>query len=172
MTWPCARWMSVPSGLQAPTKVYATPPRMYRKELSMTAHTGLSRLSIRQNITSYRSSGVLVLLIVSVLSASGLILKRASASPGAASPKDGPTSPALRGKEAFDQLKQQGLYSSLQEAKTASRYKAEWQTQTGLAGLESAFELKNPAHNLRAYLTSNELRVMSLSVSSTGRQQM
>lgn len=128
----------------------------------MTAHRVL-RFSTRQSASGSRSSSVLVFLVLSVLLASGLIFKRAAASAPAAVQKQKPASSALRGKEAIDQLKDQGLYSSLQEAMTASRYKAEWQTQTVVAGLEGAFELKNPAHNLREYLTSSELRVASLS---------
>ena len=121
----------------------------------MTAHGLHSRVSIRQTITSSRSASVLVFLVVSILLVSGVSFNRAAASAPSASRNAKPMSPALRGQEAIDQLKQQGLYSSLQEAMAASRYKAEWQAQTALAEMQGAYELKNPAHNLRAFLTSN-----------------
>jgi len=70
--------------------------------------------------------------------------------------------PNLRGKEAVDQLKEQGLYSSLQEAMSAARYEAQWANKTGVLGMEGAYELKNAANNFRAYVNQNELRVLSL----------
>src|SRR5213594_3092727 len=115
----------------------------------MTAHRSHSRVSIRQIIKRRRSSSVLVLLLASILLASllagGLSFSRTSASAPSTSPKEKPTSPALNGQEAVDQLKQQGTYDSLQQAMTAVRYEAQWQTSPKLQGLGPAYELKNAA---------------------------
>ena len=70
--------------------------------------------------------------------------------------------PALRGEEAISHLQQQGLYSSLQEAMQAVRYGPQWVTNAGIAGMDGAFEMKNPANHLRAYVSASELRVLPM----------
>jgi hypothetical protein len=63
--------------------------------------------------------------------------------------------PNLRGTEAVEHLKQEGLYASLAEALAAARYNAE-----PLPSPHS-YKFSNPAHDLRAAFTSSGARVMS-----------
>jgi hypothetical protein len=70
--------------------------------------------------------------------------------------------PNLRGDKATDYLKQQGLYSSLQEAMAATRYQAEWQSPVAPDGSGGAYELRNEAHSLRAYVSTTGFQVGSL----------
>jgi hypothetical protein len=75
--------------------------------------------------------------------------------------------PALSGQEAIDHLKQQGTYGSLQEAMAAARYEAQWQTSPKLQDLGAAYELKNAANGLLAYVNTDGLQVTSLSDDQT-----
>ena len=68
--------------------------------------------------------------------------------------------PDLRGLEAVEHLKQEGLYDTLAEAVAAARYNAD----TLPSG--DAFRFSNPAQNLRATFTSSGARL----VSSKGRR--
>ena len=72
------------------------------------------------------------------------------------------TMPALRGEEAIEHLKEQGIYGSLQEAMAAVRYQAQWQTSPRLQGVGPSYEFKNANNNLLAYVTSEGLEVTSL----------
>ena len=63
--------------------------------------------------------------------------------------------PALQGQEAIDHLKQQGAYNSPQEAMAAARYEAQWQTSPKLQDLGAAYELKNVANQLLAYVNAD-----------------
>ena len=95
-----------------------------------------------------------------------LILNGHALPPSRAAVSEPPSSktelPALSGEEAISHLQQQGLYSSLQEAMQAARYGPQWVTNTGIAGMDGAYEMKNPANHLRAYVSASELRVLPM----------
>jgi len=74
--------------------------------------------------------------------------------------------PSLTGNEAIDHLKQQGTYSSLSQAMSAARYQPEWQIAPRIQGIGPAYELKNAANNLLAYVNENGLSVTALGDSS------
>ncbi len=110
---------------------------------------------------------VLVSVVLVALSLFGLILNgqplRALSAP-VNTPRGSKTElPSLRGDEAISHLQQQGLYSSLQEAMHAARYGPQWVTNTGIDGMEGAFEMKNPANHMRAYVSAGDVRVLPMS---------
>ncbi|HMX25272.1 MAG TPA: putative Ig domain-containing protein [Blastocatellia bacterium] len=70
-------------------------------------------------------------------------------------------SAALRGQEATDYLKQQGLYDSLSQAMQAARYSVSWAANAPLPGGGGAHEAINTAQGLRAYFTSEGITVMA-----------
>jgi hypothetical protein len=67
-----------------------------------------------------------------------------------------------KGEQAIEHDKQQGTYESLQEAMAAIRYEAVWQTSPKLQDLGAAYEMKNPANNLIAYIAADGLHVTAL----------
>nr|MDQ3011058.1 FG-GAP repeat protein [Acidobacteriota bacterium] len=81
-------------------------------------------------------------------------------------------SPLLRGAAALDQLKQRGLYSSLQAAVQQARYEAERAQDP--TSQTAAYRLHNPAQQLSAYFTPRGARLetdkvrFNLSPSSIG----
>jgi len=107
------------------------------------------------NVPARRAWGVITLLI-SMLSLGGVPFSNSAASEPPRPPNEKQSLPSLQGQKAVDQLKQQDLYSSLQEAVAATCYEAEWQAAQG------AYELKNSAQGLRAQVTASEFRVTSL----------
>ncbi|HYV07857.1 MAG TPA: hypothetical protein VFB82_24915, partial [Blastocatellia bacterium] len=70
--------------------------------------------------------------------------------------------PALHGERAIDHLKEQGAYDSLAEAMVAVNYQANWQPRPQLDNLGAAYEFKNTANNLLAYVNSDGIQVTSL----------
>jgi hypothetical protein len=76
---------------------------------------------------------------------------------------EGEARPALQGEKAIEHLKEQGTYQSLAEAMAAVKYQANWQPRPQLENLGAAYELKNAANNLLAYVNGDGLQVTSLS---------
>ena len=125
------------------------------KPFSSSRSTRLSR--------PFRAGRFLSVLLIPLIVICGLNFSRLAATAQPTSQTAKQSRPNLRGQQAIEQLKQQGLYSSLQQAMAATRYKAEWEAQTTPAGVGGAYELMNEAHNLRAYVAASELRVIPLS---------
>src|SRR5688572_8663316 len=73
-----------------------------------------------------------------------------------------PPLPELRGQEAVEHLKQEGLYDSLAEAMAAAKYDADT-----LPTID-AYQFSNPAQGLRATFTSSGARLVS---SKGGRER-
>lgn len=67
--------------------------------------------------------------------------------------------PALQGEKAVEQLKEQGLYDSLQDALAAARYELRWEEQPALRHLPPSYHAPNPAQRLNAYFTSQGLHL-------------
>jgi hypothetical protein len=73
---------------------------------------------------------------------------------------DGPAAlSALQGERAIDQLKEQGLYDSLQEAVAAARYEKRWEDRPALNHLPAAYHAPNPAQRLSATFTPSGLHL-------------
>lgn len=70
--------------------------------------------------------------------------------------------PNAQGDRAVQQLKQQGLYASLEEALDETLYEVRWEAQTALAETPAAYHAPNPAQRLNAYFTLSELRLLPL----------
>jgi hypothetical protein len=73
-----------------------------------------------------------------------------------------PASASAQGAQAVAQLKEQGLYDSLQQAVAAARYELRWEAQPALRGLPPAFHAPNPAQRLSAWFTPHELQLAPL----------
>ena len=116
-----------------------------------------------------RSQKARILFVLVVVGMIGLPLlirvthSAAAADPGSAKPPAIDTMPALQGDEAIEHLKQQGAYTSLQEAIGAVKYQATWQVSPQLAGVGAAYELKNATNNLLAYIGADGVQATSLS---------
>ena len=67
--------------------------------------------------------------------------------------------PTLRGEEAIQRLKQQGLYDSLQAAMAATWYQVNWQEKTELPNIGGAYQAANPAQGMSAYFTETTLHL-------------
>ncbi|HMV51958.1 MAG TPA: hypothetical protein PKD31_29715, partial [Blastocatellia bacterium] len=67
--------------------------------------------------------------------------------------------PALRGQQAIDYLKQQGVYDSINQAMRAARYNIAWAARSPLPGGGGAYEAVNAEQNLRAYFTPEGVTV-------------
>jgi hypothetical protein len=67
--------------------------------------------------------------------------------------------PALQGEQAVKQLKEQGLYDSLEEAVDAARYELRWEERPALRGLPAAYHAPNPEQRLSAYFTPSGLQL-------------
>jgi hypothetical protein len=59
----------------------------------------------------------------------------------------------LQDEKAVEQLKQQGLYGSLQEAVAATRYQIRWEDQPALRQAPASYHAPNPAQRMNAYFT-------------------
>jgi hypothetical protein len=72
-----------------------------------------------------------------------------------------PTTPlqTLQGEKAIQQLKEQGLYDSLQKAVAATRYEMRWEEQPALRYLPPSYHAPNPAQRLNAYFMPNGLHI-------------
>jgi hypothetical protein len=79
----------------------------------MTAHKLQFILSVSKNTTRLHTSSLLSVLLVSVLCLSALAYNHSFGSAASSSRDANQTSPTLQGQKAVDQLKEQGLYSSL-----------------------------------------------------------
>ena len=77
--------------------------------------------------------------------------------------------PTLQGEGALEQLKQRGLYTSLQEAIAATRYEVRWEDRPALGGLSSAYHAPNPAQRLSTYFTPADIHLAPLQ--SSGESQ-
>ena len=84
---------------------------------------------------------------------------RFSPSARAAAAKPAAALSTSQGDQAVQQLKQQGLYDSLEEAVAAARYELRWEDQPALGGLPAAYHASNPAQRLSAYFTPAELHL-------------
>lgn len=78
---------------------------------------------------------------------------------------------ALQGDQAVQQLKQLGLYDSLQEAVAATRYELRWEDRPALNGLAPAYHAPNPAHRLSGYFTSDGLHLAPQKMPSEASDQ-
>src|SRR4030095_14419601 len=58
---------------------------------------------------------------------------------------------SLQDEKAVEQLKQQGLYGSLQEAVAATRYQIRWEDQPALRQAPASYHAPNPAQRMNAY---------------------
>jgi hypothetical protein len=70
--------------------------------------------------------------------------------------------PAVQGARAVAQLKEQGLYDSLQAAVAAARYELRWEEQPALRGLPPAYHAPNPAQRMSAWFTPQGLQLAPL----------
>src|SRR5262245_21055710 len=64
--------------------------------------------------------------------------------------------PTLQGEQAVKQLKEQGLYDSLEEAVDAARYELHWEDRPALDNLPAAYHAPNRAQRMSAYFTPTE----------------
>src|SRR6185503_15644084 len=87
----------------------------------------------------------------------GLMLPVFNARSGAGDRPVAPT--ALQGEKAIQQLKEEGLYDSLQKAVEATRYEMRWEEQPALRHLPPSYIAPNPAQQLNAYFTSHGLHL-------------
>jgi hypothetical protein len=78
--------------------------------------------------------------------------------------------PTRQDEQAVAQLKEQGLYDSLQEAVAAARYELRWEERPELRGLPPAYHAPNPAQRMSAYFTPTGLQLAPLKASSGGVQ--
>src|SRR5262249_16201006 len=66
--------------------------------------------------------------------------------------------PSLQGESAIDQLKQQGLYDSLQKSVEATRYEIRREAHPAKGFLSSTYHASSPAQQLDACFTSDGTR--------------
>lgn len=70
--------------------------------------------------------------------------------------------PDLRGQQAVEYLKRNGVYSSLQQQIAAARYEISWRERPATDGLAAGYQTFNAAQNYHAFFTPNGMRVASL----------
>ena len=93
-------------------------------------------------------------------------LRARSSAPARAANSPSAALPALQGEKAVKQLKERGLYNSLQEAMAAARYELRWEDQPALRRLPPSYRAPNPAQRLNAYFNSQGLHLAPQRTSS------
>ncbi len=106
----------------------------------------------RKLIVAAIISGLAAWLPLPALHAPSTVSARVANRPSAALP-------TLQGEKAVEQLKEQGLYDSLQEALDAARYELRWEEQPALRRVPPSYHAPNPAQRLNAYFTSQGLHL-------------
>ena len=103
----------------------------------------------------------LTVAVILIALTGGFMLQVFNVSLGAGDRPVAPTValPALQGEAAIRQLKEQGVYDSLQKAVEATRYEVRWEEQPTLRHLPPSYYAPNPEQRLNAYFTSDGLHL-------------